>query len=346
LRPNFFSHLHPPTIPAAQARWRYTLGAGGAAIFLVFILGVTGILEMFYYVPNPSEAALSVQMITYHVPFGGLIRNIHFWAGQFLLVVSGIHLIRVVFTGAYRAPRRFNYLLGLGLFVLAILLDFTGYVLRWDQDICWALVAGTNLLTTIPGIGNFLFRLAVGGGEACSSALLRFYTWHIFGLTIGLVILGFWHAFRVRRDGGIAVPPAALRSDNRRISRNTLVIREVQAMLLIAAALILLASFFPAPIAPPISGKPDVSAEASAPWFFLWIQQMLRWGNPLIWGVLVPLFILVILALIPYVFPQPAEQELGRWFPQSNRLAQITLGVITLLVTVLTLFALFNANGN
>ena len=96
---------------------------------------------MFYYVPNPQEAALSVQTITYLVPFGGFVRNLHYWSAQLLLVVSAIHLLRVVFTAAYSHPRRFNYLLGLGLFVLVILLDFTGYILRWDvaSAIRWSL---------------------------------------------------------------------------------------------------------------------------------------------------------------------------------------------------------------
>jgi quinol-cytochrome oxidoreductase complex cytochrome b subunit len=346
MRNTFFHHLHPPTIPAAQARWRYTLGAGGTAIFLMLILGATGILEMFYYAPNPNDAALSVQTISYHIPFGGLIRNLHYWAGQFLMVVSAVHLLRIVFTGAYTKPRRFNYLLGLALFVILVLLNFTGYILRWDQDICWALVAGTNLLTTIPVIGDFLYRIAVGGGDACSHALLRFYTWHIFGLAMLAVILGVWHAFRVRRDGGIAIPPAPSRPDKQRISRNELVFREILGMLYIGTALILLASFVPAPIAAAITGKPTVPVEASAPWFFLWVQQMLGWGNPFFWGVLVPLLILLILALIPYVFPQPAESEQGRWLPRSNRLAQIALSMIALLVIVLSVLELLPSHGN
>jgi quinol-cytochrome oxidoreductase complex cytochrome b subunit len=336
MRPSFFHHLHPPTIPAAQARWRYTLGAGGTAIFLMLILGATGIMEMFYYVPNPEEAAHSVQTITYHVPFGGFIRNLHYWAAQLLLVVSAIHLLRVVFTAAYSHPRRFNYLLGLGLFVLAILLDFTGYILRWDEGICFPLVTGTNLLKTIPLIGDFVYRIAVGGGEACSSALLRFYTWHIFGLNIVVFILAFWHAFRVRRDGGIAVPPPQLRKDATRISRNELVRREVLAILVAGIVLILMASFLPAPIAPAMTGRPIVTEDARAPWFFLWVQQMLKWGNPFIFGVLIPLGVLIVLALIPYVFPKPAASDIGRWFPRSNRLAQIVVSVIALCIVALT----------
>jgi quinol-cytochrome oxidoreductase complex cytochrome b subunit len=318
------------------------LGAGGIAIFLTLVLGVTGMLEMFYYIPNPQEAALSVQAITYHVPFGGFVRNLHYWSAQLLVLVSALHLLRVVFTAAYRQPRRFNYLLGLGLFVLVIMLDFTGYILRWDQGICWPLVTGTNLIKTIPWVGSYLYRVAVGGGDACSTALTRFYTWHIFALIIPAVILLVWHAFRVRRDGGIAVPSAPVRTDNARISRFELVNREVAAMLLVGVILILLASFFPAPIAPAMTGKPGQVEDARAPWFFLWIQQLLKWGDPFIFGVLIPLVLLGLLALIPYIFPKPVETDLGRWFPKSNRLAQVVFGLLALGVSGLTLLALIS----
>jgi len=340
MRPSFFHHLHPPTIPAAQARWRHTLGAGGTAVFLMLVIGVTGILEMFYYAPNPQEAALSVQTIAYHVPFGWLIRNLHYWSAQALIVVSAIHFLRVIFTAAYGSPRRFNYLLGLALFVLSLMLDFTGYILRWDVDIYYPLLTGTNLIKTIPLVGDFLFRIAVGG-DSLETALLRFYTWHIFGLTILIVILGFWHAFRVRRDGGIAVPPPTLRVHTERISRNELVRREVLAMLIVSIILILLSIFFPAPIAPAMSVREavreSVPESVYAPWFFLWVQQMLKWGDPLTFGVLIPLGILTFLAIIPYIFPKPADADIGNWFPKSNRAAQVIVGLIGLFILILTL---------
>ncbi|KAF0108116.1 MAG: cytochrome b/b6 protein [Anaerolineaceae bacterium] len=343
MRPNFFHHIHPPTIPAAQARWRYTLGAGGTAVFLTLVLVATGALEMFYYIPTPAEAALSIQTLSYAVPFGGLLRNLHFWAAQLLLVVSAAHLVRIVFTGAYAPPRRFNYLLGLALFVLAILLDFTGYVLRWDVGIQWALVVGTNLLKSIPGVGNALYAAAVGGSQPGPATLIRFYSWHVFGLALLAAIVTVWHAFRVRRDGGAAVPTPDLRTDPGRISRFELVRREALAMVFTGAALLLLSAFFPAPIAPAMTGITALSGDARAPWFFLWVQQMLEWGDPFVWGVLVPLLVLIVLALIPYVFPQPARHELGRWFPRSNRLAQAALAVIALVFLLFTLLALIPA---
>ncbi len=337
MRPSFFHHLHPPTIPAAQARWRYTLGAGGMAIFLMLVLGITGTLEMFYYIPTTNDAALSIQTLTYLVPFGGLVRNLHFWSAQLLLIVSAVHLARVVFTGAYIPPRRFNYLLGLALFVFSILLNFTGYILRWDTGIQWALVTGTNLLKTIPLFGNNLYQILVGGTQPGPATLIRFYAWHIFGLTLLVTFLTGWHAFRVRRDGGIALTPPSLRTDKERITRFELARREVAAILLTTAALIILSAFSPAPIASPITQITSLSADARAPWFFLWIQQMLKWGDPFLWGVLIPLVILLILVLIPYIFPKPLQSELGRWFPKSNRLAQLTLAVIALLILLLTI---------
>lgn len=298
---------------------------------------LTGVLEMFYYIPTPEEAGLSIQTIAYLAPFGGLVRNLHFWSAQLLLVVSAVHLLRVVFTGAYAPPRRFNYLLGLALFICALLLDFTGYILRWDTGIQWALVVATNLLKTIPLAGDALYSAITGGPQPGAATLTRFYAWHLVGLTLPAAFLMGWHAFRVRRDGGIALPPPNLRQDQERITRFELVQRESLAMLFSAAALILLSSLFPAPLAAPIQPDSALSGASRAPWFFLWVQQMLQWGDPFLWGVLVPVLTLIILALIPFALPLPKPSELGRWFPRSNRLAQIILALIAILIGLLTL---------
>jgi len=340
MRPNFFHHLHPPTIPARQARWRYTLAAGGLAVFLVLMLSVTGILEAFYYIPTPDQAAQSIQMLAFLVPFGGLVRNLHFWAAQFLVAICLLHLLRVIFTGVYLPPRRFNYLLGMGLFVLTVLLDFTGYVLRWDEGIHYALIAGTNLIKSIPLIGGLLFGSLVGGSQPGGATLIRIYGWHSFGLMLAAVILLVWHIFRVRRDGGIAVPPPHLRENQERISRFELVRREVLAMLLSAVALLLLSVFAQAPLAAPITATSSISATARAPWFFLWVQELLKLGSPFLWGVVVPLAVLLAVTLLPYVFPKPSEAELGKWFPKGNRLAQILFIGILLAILILTVLAL------
>ena len=335
-KPNFIHHLHPPSIPAAQSEFRYTLAAGGLAIFLSLILFVTGVLEMYFYIPSPEHAATSVQVITTLVPFGNLIRNLHYWSAQILLIVITIHLLRVVLTGAYVHPRRFNFLLGLGLMVFILLLDFTGYALRWDEGIRWALVVGTNLLKTIPSIGEGLYHFVMGGTDIGPAALTRFYAWHVFGLTSGAVILTIWHAFRVRRDGGIAVPPPTARGNKNRISRFELVHREILAMVIAGAVLLLIAVLIPAPIDQPITDANLDTSDSRAPWFFLWIQQLLKYGDPFIWGVLIPILILVVLGLIPYILPTANPESLGSWFPKGNRIAQALTVIIILVLLVLT----------
>jgi quinol-cytochrome oxidoreductase complex cytochrome b subunit len=312
---------------------------------LTLVLVFTGIVEMFYYVPTPEGAALSVQTLTYLVPFGGLVRGVHYWAAQLLVLVVLIHMLRVIFTGAYAHPRRFNYLLGLLLLVVTLFLDFSGYVLRWDEGIRWALVAGTNLVKTIPGVGSRLYGMLMGGAQPGPATLVRFYAWHIFGLTLVLLLVGGWHIFRVRRDGGVAVPPPEQRRDPTRITRFELARREGMAALLATVLLVAVALVRPAPISSPIEEAASLTVDGKAPWFFLWVQELLRRGDPFVWGVLIPLGILTWFALTPYILPSAHPSQLGAWFPPGNRLAQVGAGTIALILLGLTVLAALRTGG-
>jgi quinol-cytochrome oxidoreductase complex cytochrome b subunit len=333
-RPNFFYHLHPPSIPAEQARFGYTLGLGGLAVFLFLVVLITGALLLFYYVPSAEQANASVQFLTYHVPLGWLIRNLHYWATQALVVVTILHLLRVAMTGGFRLPRRFNWLLGLGLLLLIVGLDFSGYVLRWDTEVGWALLVGTNLLKEIPIIGQGLYRLAVGGTAIGDGTVLRFFGWHVFGLVLPAAFLFGWHLFRVRRDGGIGAPRSKPGKAPDRIKRDVLVGREVVAALIASASLLILATIFNPGLGSAFDPAQPIG-EAQAPWFFLWVQELLRWGDALWMGVLVPFGMIALIALLPYIFDR--GEESGRWFPKDGRLAQvIALGFI-LTISLLTL---------
>ena len=337
-RPNFFYHLHPPTIPAEQARYRYTFGLGGLAVFLFIVVSISGALLLFYYIPSAEKANESLQIITYHVPLGWLVRNLHYWGTQALVIISRLHLLRVIFTGGSRIPRRFNWLLGFGLLLLLLGLNFSGYVLRWDVDIGWALLVGTNLLKEIPIFGEGLYSLVVGGSEISDGTVLRFFGWHVFGLLIPAAFLFGWHLFRVRRDGGISRPKPKPGKRAARIDRETLFQREIVAIFIAGAILFILSVIFN----PGLASKLDptkIIGEASAPWFFLWIQELLRWGNPFWMGVLIPLVLLVLLGLLPYAFDRGTEG--GRWFPRDGRRAQmLALGIILLIVLLTIVGAL------
>jgi len=158
-------------------------------------------------------------------------------------------------------------------------------------------------------------------------------------LTLAMIILGAWHIFRVRRDGGVAVPPPQQRPDNARISRFDLVRREVLVMLIAGVVLLFVAVLFPAPIERPIAQTVINIENARAPWFFLWVQQLLKLGDPFLWGVALPVLLLIVLAVLPYILPQANDSELGRWFPRGNRLAQILMILITVALLILTIIA-------
>ncbi len=328
-RPNFFAHLHPPTIPAREVRPWYTFGLGGISLLLFLVLGVTGVIEMFLYVPTPEGAHESIRQITYLAPYGWLLRNMHFWAGQLMVGTVILHMARVVLSGGYKA-RRLNWLIGVALLFLTLVLNFTGFVLRWDSDTAWALMVGTNLIKSIPGIGTTLYQFLVGGDTIGAPALLRFYTWHVLALALVATVFIAWHIFRVRRDGGISHIKRQPRAGREQLLRI-----EIIAMLFTLAALFVLSLLADAPLGPPADPNALV-AEPKAPWFFLWIQELLRVAPPFLAGILVPVIVLLVLGLLPYALDR-SEEGVAVWFNKQGRIAQIIFLIILVGAIALTL---------
>lgn len=332
---SFIYNLHPPQIPASGARWTYTFGLGGLAVLMSVIVILTGLLLMFYYVPTVEQAHPSLTLIDGVVAFGRLTRSLHYWSAQALVVIALLHLSRIVFTGGYRPPRDFNWLVGLSLLVIILLWDFTGYALRWDEDSIWALLVGTNLLKVVPGAGEALYRLVVGDTALGASALLRFYTWHVFGLTLlGVAGIGY-HIWRIRVDGGISHPLP--RPDRPRvyISRETLFYREFITAIFATGALLLLATYLPPALGVAANLLAPVSGEVKAPWFFLAVQELLRYVSPLWAGWLLPLAALLLLALIPVI--DRAGPGRGEWFARDRWQAQALFGAVALAALAFTL---------
>jgi len=350
-RPNFFEHLHPPTIPAREARFRYTFGLGGMSLLLFLVLVVTGVPLMFAYVPTAVSAGESIRAITYVAPYGWLLRNLHYWAATLLVVTASLHLLRIVLSGAYKPPRRFNWLLGLLALLLSMLLSFSGYVLRWDVDTYGALTVGTNIVRQTPLIGPWLYQLLLGGPLISDATVVRFYTWHTLGLSVPVLFLLGWHAFRVRRDGGIShqketedrnlqspVPQSPSRPP--RIHRRELVQREGVAMLALLCLLLALAILFDAPLAPPVDlaagPATAVTNSIAAPWFFLWIQALLRRLPPQTAGLLIPLGVTAVLALLPWLLDR-SQSGTAVWFNREGRVAQIVALLLAAGIALLTL---------
>ncbi|RME40909.1 MAG: DUF4405 domain-containing protein [Caldilineae bacterium] len=334
---SFLYNLHPPRIPAAGARFTYTFGLGGLAVLTAFLTLVTGLLLMFYYVPTVERAHTSLAFIESVVAGGSFIRALHYWAAQAMVAVVMLHLARIVFTGGYRSPRDFNWLVGLGLLVVTLLWDFTGYTLRWDAGSLWALLVGTNLLKVAPGVGAQLYRLVVGDVILGENALLRFYTWHVFGLTLlGTGGIGY-HIWRIRVDGGISHPLPTPGRPRSFIPRETLFYRELLAALLASSALILLSAVAPPPLLPAADLSVAGNAEVKAPWFFLAIQELLRHLPPLWAGWIVPLSGLGLLAALPFIDRRGPGR--GEWFARSRWKPQAMFGGLAVLIIALTVIA-------
>lgn len=332
-------NLLPSQNPANSAGLSYTLGMGGIAVIAALITTLTGALLMFYYEPTLSGAYPSLVLIDSVVYLGRFVRALHYWAAQVMVVAVVIHTARIVFTGGYRPPREVNWFIGLGLLLVTLVWNFSGYALRYDASSIWALLVGTNLLKELPIVGSALYLLIVGGPALGPATILRFYAWHVFALTLlGLGGIGY-HLWRVRVDGGISRPDWTAGQTRRFVSRETILFRELITSLVLTAVLMLLAVFVPPRLGPPADLNHVGSGVVQAPWFFLAIQWLLRYFSPLWGGWLIPLAGLVLLAVLPLVDRRGPGR--GRWFARQRWQPQAAFGALLVLIVILSLLELW-----
>ncbi len=199
-------HLHPRVVAEPSARFTYTWCLGGLAVWMFVLETVTGLLLLLHYVPSIAAAYPSVQEITHVAPYGFFIRNLHYWGGQVMIILVTLHMIRVFLTESYAPPRRFNWVIGLLLLVCTLLVDFTGYLLVWDDRSLWAWTIARNLAATIPVAGSAIASLLFGPLEVSDPALVRIYVWHVVLWPAIMCLLMAWHFWRIRKDGGISLP--------------------------------------------------------------------------------------------------------------------------------------------
>jgi quinol-cytochrome oxidoreductase complex cytochrome b subunit len=204
---NFFLHIHPVKVHKNSLRPLYTLGLGLVSFFLFLILVVTGILLMFYYVPATSQAYDRMLDLRGTVAFGTFLRNMHRWAAHGMVAVVFLHMCRVFFTGSYKKPREFNWVIGVLLLLITLFLSFTGYLLPWDQLAFWAITVGTAIAGYAPVLGKQIQFLLLGDAAVGQEALLRFYVLHVAVLPAILTLLIAVHFWRIRKDGGLSRPP-------------------------------------------------------------------------------------------------------------------------------------------
>jgi quinol-cytochrome oxidoreductase complex cytochrome b subunit len=174
---------------------------GGIAFTLFILLLLTGLLLSVHYTPSDSDAYRSIQKLHGEVPLGLLLRSVHHWAAQLMVVLVLLHMIRVFITGSYKNPRELNWVAGVALLVLTFAFGFTGYLLPWDQKAYWATVVGTNMLGSTPFIGQGVSAVLRGGAEVTGKTLLRFYSLHVLWLPVLAALFMWIHFHMIRRLG-------------------------------------------------------------------------------------------------------------------------------------------------
>jgi len=201
---NVFFHLHPVRVNKKSIKVTYSFGLGVITTIMFAVLSITGILEMFYYVPSVETAYFDIIKLQTQVPFGQLLRNMHRWAAHLMVLTAVLHMVRVFYTGAYKRPREFNWIVGVVLLILTLVASFTGYLLPWDQLAFWAITVGTSVAGYEPIFGKLIQKLLLGGPEVGQASLTRFYGLHIMVIPGLLLFIISLHLWRVRKDGGLA----------------------------------------------------------------------------------------------------------------------------------------------
>lgn len=187
-----------------KVNWLFTLGS--ATLFTAFIQIFTGILLTIYYVPTPDHAYDSVQYITTQVPAGWLIRGLHHWGASAMVILTVLHMLRVVLYGSYKFPREVTWFTGVFLLIIVIGFGFTGYLLPWDQKAYWATTVGTRIAGVAPFAGDWILKVVRGGEELSAVTLARFFGVHVWFLPASLILLLGIHMYLVIRLGISSLP--------------------------------------------------------------------------------------------------------------------------------------------
>ncbi len=257
---------------AGGARWAYVFGS---ALTIVFSLQlVTGLLLMTVYAPSATTAWASVHFISNKLAGGWIIRGLHHFGSQAMVVLLGMHLIQVALFGAYKRPREMNWFLGLGLLALTLGFSLTGYLLPWDQKGYWATRVATNIAGTTPGLGAWIQQLMQGGPEYGSLTLTRFYSLHVGLLPLTLVALVLAHVALFRKHG--VTPPASADPKKVDLFYPKQVWKDLAAALAVVAVMFFLAMRdHGAPLDAPADPASDYPARPE--WYFLPLFQLLKY---------------------------------------------------------------------
>ena len=343
---NFFLHIHATRVHVHSMKPAYTFGLGIILGFLFLLLVFTGVVLMVYYTPSVETAYQSVKDIVYVVPGGRIVRNMHRWASQGMVIVVFLHLVRVFYTGSYLGRRSLNWVIGVVLLILTLLSNFSGYLLPWDQLAFWAVTIGSNIaasareLTDLMGVtnwfdpGGFLKKLLIGGESVGQPALSRFFALHVIFLPLTMLVLMGIHFWRIRKDGGLSRPlkyAGDKGTENKWLAWPVLMWTELGLLLLVIVVVLVAALLADAPLLE--QANPSFPENpAKSPWYFLGIQELVSY-SAFAGGLLVPLLYLVFLFSIPY--RDREDRFVGEWFSGKRGIKLVWRSALFALLLVL-----------
>jgi quinol-cytochrome oxidoreductase complex cytochrome b subunit len=323
--------LSKKSVPRHRHSAWYALG--GIALFFFAVQLITGILLMVYY--RPSQPWQSVQRIVTEIPFGNVMRSVHHWAANLMILSLFLHMFSTFFMKAYRPPREGTWLTGLMLFGLVMIFGFSGYLLPWDDLSFFATRVGISEVEKLPGIGLWLANLARGGTDVTVDTIGRFYPLHVVVLPLVVLALVSVHLLFVQIQG-VSAPDSYHRlpaEKQKSVSFfGEFMISEIPVWLLMGALLAFLATFFPRGLSPeadptaaaPLGIKPD--------WYFLSQYQALKLfpGKLEVVGQVVLGAVPLIAFALPFIDKAVPSDRRGRWVTWVGLLCLFSLVGMTL----------------
>jgi ubiquinol-cytochrome c reductase cytochrome b subunit len=256
-------------LPAGVGWWFVT---GSILLFLLAVQMATGVVLTMFYVPSPDHAHESVRYIVEQLPFGRLLRGLHFFGASFIVVGAVVHMLRVVLLGSYKKPREATWITGVALLLLILAFALSGYLLPWDQKAYWATTVTINVARSMP-FGELVAGLLRGGESLGALTLLRWYSAHVFLLPACLILFAASHVYLMRRHG-ISGPIEAQKGPSLPFYPHH-ALKDTLAMAFVFAMLVGAAAMFPAPL-DEVADPTDSTYVPRPEWYFLSLFQLLK----------------------------------------------------------------------
>lgn len=319
----FLLHIKPTYYHEAVTRFTHTFRLGLLSTYLFLFETITGLILMIWYTPSPERAYVDMIRLLSNVPFGQFMRDLHRLGAELMVAIVTLHMVRTYLTGSYKAPRQFTWFTGVILLVLTLFLSFSGYLLPWDQLAYWAVTIGTSMAEAVPPalVGETVNLLARGAPDIGANGLLRFYLLHVLFLPLLLFLFFFVHYYKVVHFG-ISLPAQEeevgqdtankIPADRRVYFLPDVFIDETMLLIVFTAIMAFIAIFFFQAPLESIANPQSTPLHTVAPWYFYWLQGMLKIADKMIAGVILPGVLLVLLIAIPYLDPNPSRRGKDR----------------------------------